>query len=91
MSKTSDIAETFAAVRARSRERRALNRAKSASLLRKAGVQIVERNGGAHLILEGRWDAWPGTGLWQDRVTKTRGRGVLELLRHINQHLKRDQ
>ena len=91
MSKTSDIAETFAAVRARSRERRALNRAKSTALLSRAGISFVSKNGGAHLIVEGRWDAWVGTGLWQDRITKTRGRGVRELLRHINQQLKRDQ
>ena len=80
---TSEIGETFKALRESSRSRRANNRSKSADMLRAAGVAFVERNGGAHLIVAGRWDAWPGTGLWIDRTTKERGRGVRELIRAV--------
>lgn len=80
---TSEIGETFTALRERSRARRANNRSKSADMLRAAGVAFVARNGGAHLIVAGRWDAWPGTGLWVDRTTKERGRGVRELIRAL--------
>jgi hypothetical protein len=83
---TSEMGEMFTAMRERSRARRANNRAKSAQMLRDAGVEFVEKNGGAHLIVAGCIDCWPGTGLWQDRNLKTRARGVRELLRHVRQH-----
>lgn len=87
-----NMGDVFRMLRQRSRDRRALNRGKSQRLLREASVPFVERNGGAHLIVASCVDFWPGTGLWQDRILKTRARGVRELLRHVAQHYpeKRD-
>ena len=67
-------------------EKRAANRESSASILARAGVAFKANNFGAHLIVvhaDRTVDFWPGTGLWIERGTKTRGRGVRRLLQHL--------
>jgi hypothetical protein len=54
----------------------------SLKLLRDRDIPFVVKNGGAHIIVNGRIDFWPGTGLWIERGGP-RGRGVKDLLRHI--------
>jgi len=64
-------------------EKRADNRAQSASILARAGVIFESRNDGAHLVvLAGAHvvDFWPGTGLWIVRGSQARKRGVRALL-----------
>ena len=68
-----------------SQQRRASNRANSAALLRANGVPFESKNGGAHLIVEGREcpiDFWPGTGKWHSRCGK-KGFGVRNLVAFI--------
>ena len=68
-----------------SQQRRSSNRANSAELLRANGVPFVSKNGGAHLIVEGREcpiDFWPGTGKWHSRCGK-KGFGVRNLVAFI--------
>lgn len=60
-------------------DRRARNRKNGASMLERAGVPFVSKNEGAHLIVRDRWDYWPGTGLWSDRRTQERRRGIHSL------------
>lgn len=67
------------------RVQRANNRAKSASLLKAAGIPFETRNEGAHLIIADTWDFWPGTGLWKHRHIGRQGRGVLPLLEAIKE------
>lgn len=67
-------------MQAESRARREVNRRTGIERLRSAGVAFQVKNGGAHLIVLDRWDYWPGTGLWIDRKTKARGRGIRPLL-----------
>lgn len=72
-----------------SKQRRASNRERSASLLDSEGVKYLTKNAGAHLIVEGRdetVDFWPGTGLFITRRTKKRGRGVRNLLKVLHVH-----
>jgi hypothetical protein len=71
------------AAREEARERRAANRERSTALLRAHDVGFQARNGGAHLIVRGRFDFWPGTGLWRDRESREMGRGVFALLRAL--------
>jgi len=72
-------------LREESKARRANNRDKGPEHLRAAGISFVSKNNGAHLIVAERWDFWPGTGLWKDRLTPTQGRGVRNLVRAIEQ------
>jgi hypothetical protein len=83
MSDDYDMAATFDAMHEASKAKRARNREASARLLREAGIGFEERNGGAHLIVAGRYDFWPGTGLWMARGEKTKRRGVKELIARI--------
>lgn len=76
-------AEEYAANREASKARRAANREASAAILRAHDVGFRESNGGAHLIVRGRFDFWPGTGKWRDRETRAEGRGVFPLLRAL--------
>ena len=78
-----DMGALFRDYKAMRQQKRADNREKSAQRLRDAGIPFVERNGGAHLIVAGRVDAWPGTGLWRDRETPEHGRGIRSLLEHM--------
>ena len=66
-------------------EKRADNRESSASYLRERGIPFVEKNYGAHLIVEGKdcfIDFWPGTGKWNSRCGK-KGFGVRNLVAFI--------
>lgn len=62
---------------------RAGNRDASAQMLKQAGIPFESQNGGAHLIVAGRYDFWPGTGLWQARGEATKQRGVRRLIARI--------
>ena len=67
-------------------QKRAKNREDSAQMLRDAGVQFLENNNGAHLIVtvgEHVFDFWPGTGLWKMRGSTQQHRGVRGLLKMI--------
>lgn len=70
-------------VSAATRRRRATNREKSVALLREAGIPFISKNHGAHLLVAGRWNFWPGTGLW--RCDGRTGRGVHPLLTAIKE------
>jgi hypothetical protein len=66
-------------------EKRSDNRENSAAYLRDRGIPFVEKNMGAHLIVEGREcfiDFWPGTGKWHSRCGK-KGFGVRNLVAFI--------
>lgn len=70
-----------------SKERRARNRESAQQVLMKAGIEFENKNEGAHLIVRHRKDVadlWPGTGLWQVRPRGKQGRGVFNLLKHLN-------
>lgn len=78
----SEIGDLYRELRSESKAKRARNRDLSLKLLRERGVTYTVKNGGAHIIVNGRIDFWPGTGLWIERGG-ARGRGVKDLLRHI--------
>lgn len=78
----SEVGDLYRELRAESQAKRARNRDLSLKLLRDRDVAFTVKNGGAHIIVNGRIDFWPGTGLWIERGG-TRGRGVKDLLRHI--------
>ena len=66
-------------------EKRADNRESSAEYLAQRGIPFVSKNGGAHLVVEGKdcfIDFWPGTGKWHSRCGK-KGFGVRNLVAFI--------
>lgn len=79
-----DMGDTFNAMKEASQEKRAMNRSYSPAMLRDFGIAFESKNGGAHLVVNGRIDFWPGTGLWIDRGTGAKRRGVRNLIAHIN-------
>lgn len=83
---TNDINEMFNALKKEQQEKRADNRENSAAYLSQRGIPFVSKNGGAHLIVEGREgfiDFWPGTGKWHSRCGK-KGFGVRNLVAFID-------
>jgi len=64
--------------------KRAANRDASTLMLKNAGIPFESKNDGAHLIVAGRYDFWPGTGLWQARGERTKQRGVHRLIARIS-------
>lgn len=82
----SEIVATWRALHVAHAAKRAANREASPEILARAGVAFESKNFGAHLIIEhgGRLvDFWPGTGLWIDRESRRRARGVKHLLKHL--------
>lgn len=71
------------AERQMSQDKRRRNREFSTNLLAQRGVPFVVKNEGAHLIVADRFDFWPGTGLFTDRVSGRSDRGVRKLLRQL--------
>lgn len=66
-------------------EKRADNRESSAEYLAQRGIPFVSKNGGAHLVVEGKdcfIDFWPGPGKWHSRCGK-KGFGVRNLVAFI--------
>lgn len=84
----SEMGELWNYARSMRQEKRAANRESSADLLRQAGIPFQPRNAGAHLIVMPKAgeliDFWPGTGLWQQRGTTRKNRGVRSLIKHCN-------
>lgn len=87
----SDMGEVFNSWKQHKQEKRANNREQSADYLQERGIPFVSKNGGAHLIVEGRTcfiDFWPGTGKWISR-DGTKGFGVRNLVEHIGQQMEK--
>lgn len=84
----SEIGEAFEGWREMKQQKRASNREHSTRLLTVAGINIEAiSNDGAHIIVNHRGhmvDFWPGTGLWIDRASKRKSRGVHNLIRHVS-------
>lgn len=83
---TSDMGLAFNALKKERQAKRAQNRESSPAVLRAAGVDFTEHNGGAHLVVSHGGvtaDFWPGTGLWKFRSTGIKGRGVRALVRAL--------
>lgn len=68
--------------------KRAGNRIASTELLRAEGFSFTLHNGGAHLIVEQYVDFWPGTGLFRNRHTGRKGRGVRNLVNYLKDNSK---
>lgn len=86
----SEMGELFQAWGKQKQEKRASNRATSATMLDKAGAIYEVKNGGAHLIVQADGyviDFWPGTGLWITRGFRLtlKGRGVRNLINHLQE------
>lgn len=84
------MGELFAGRKAASQAKRAGNREFSTNLLRDRGVEFTSHNDGAHLVVLGKWNFWPGTGKFAERRgTASRrpreGRGVHRLLTLIEE------
>lgn len=71
----------------RSQTKRASNRESSAKMLVEAGIPFESKNGGAHLIVAGKYDFYPGTGLWIARGDSYRHRGVRSLISCVSKRM----
>ena len=79
-----DMAEIFNAMKDGWKEKRASNTEKSTAILIQKDVIFESKNNGAHLIVKsinGFIDFYPSTGLFIDRQTKKKSRGVFRLLK----------
>ena len=85
MSKTEEMSdsEMWALRKKHSQEKRQSNRYSSAALIAAAGITFTSYNGGAHLVVDGNIDFWPGTGLWMVRKLSARFYGVRNLIQHV--------
>jgi hypothetical protein len=78
----SDMGELFCAARVASQEKRSANLESSVELLTNSGVSF-EKLSEHHYLVAGRYDFWPSTGLFIDRKTKSKSRGIFELLKIV--------
>lgn len=79
-----DMAEVFNDYAKLRQQKRRTNTEHSTNILKLEGIPFESRNGGAHLIVDGIVDFWPGTGLFIPRDSRWgRDRGVMRLLRFI--------
>lgn len=81
----SDMGDDFREMRQIQQIKRAYNRESSAKYLAARGIPFSVKNGGAHLIVDGKVgliDFWPGTGRWYARCGQ-KGFGVRGLCEFI--------
>lgn len=79
----SDMAVDFRLLKTHSQVKRQMNRENSTARLAAEGVPFVVKNNGAHLIVDGAWDFYPGTGKFKHRTLPIEGRGVRNFLNRI--------
>jgi hypothetical protein len=82
----SEQCEIFHALNEYRQQRRRDNTIASTKILNDRGITFISKNNGAHLIV-GRYNFWPSTGLFADRKTNQRGRGVFNLIKKIKQEV----
>ena len=80
MSELDDYTEAYDALRNERIEKRRRNTESSTRLLRDKGIEFQSHNDGVHLVA-GSFDFWPSTGLFINRDTGKRGRGVFNLIK----------
>lgn len=77
----SEMGEFWRDVNGYGKQKRHSNMKSSTDLLTNQNIPFVSHNNGIHLVVLDRWDFWPSTGLFIDRKTSKKGRGVKNLLR----------
>jgi hypothetical protein len=84
----SDLGETFKEYRKMRKEKKIKNIHTSLDILDRNEIdyKILSMNG-PHILVEG-FDYWASTGLFINRKTKKRGRGIFNLLKLINCKIK---
>jgi hypothetical protein len=79
-----DMGEAFRDYAQDRQQKRRENTKRSTDLLKHEGVSFDSRNGGAHLIVAGIVDFYPGTGLFIPRDRQYgKDRGVFRLLKFL--------
>lgn len=73
-----DTAEMFAP--AKPKARRKGPRDHAPHVLAAAGLPFVSKEGGSRLVIDDRFDYWPSSGLFFDRTTGARDRGITRLV-----------
>lgn len=84
----SDMGEMYREWNAHKKEKRASNTRHSTEVLKAYGINFESKNSGAHLIIPTGTsfiDYWPSTGLWVDRSSGKRRRGIVTLIKYMNE------
>jgi len=79
-----DMAKVFRDMTEYKKAKRKDNTEKSTTMLKVKGIQFVSKNNGAHLIV-GNYNFWPSTGLFENRLTKKKGRGIYNLIKKLKE------
>lgn len=85
-----DMGEFWNDVRSVYAAKRKQNTETSTDILLKNNIKFESKNNGVHLIVEDRFDFWPATGLFIERKTNRKCRGVFNLLKLLNQNKVRN-
>jgi hypothetical protein len=75
--------EDFKLLQELNRGRRRSNTESSTLILKENEICFTSKNNGVHLIVED-FDFYPSTGLFINRTTKERGRGIFNLLKLLS-------
>lgn len=80
----SEIGETFEALKQMQRTKKQMNKVQSLKMLDANSIDYVGLGSDSvHVRVEERFDFWPSTGLFIDKITSQRGRGVKNLIRVV--------
>ena len=79
-----DMGDTFRAMRECAQQRRDCNTASSTRILQENGIPYATFNNGVMLRI-GIYDFFPSTGLFINRATKKKARGVFNLIKKIRE------
>lgn len=81
-----DMGDDFKVLREFRKAKRQDNKASSTEILTEKGFKFERKNFGEHLILKNEtstFDFYPSTGLFIDRATKKKGRGIFNLIKKL--------
>lgn len=87
MTRPDDDEHGWKALRQARQEKRSSNQQQSTQLLRKNQIDFTAKNYGIHLIIHTTpvIDFYPSTGLWIERGTNIKRRGVRKLLNYLKE------
>lgn len=75
----SDLRDLFQANRQQKQVKRASNLARSLEALESSGINYRKLSDYHYLVAE-NYDYWPSTGLFINRLTRKRGRGIFKII-----------
>ena len=82
-----DMGDIFGAMKQHGQRKRRSNLENSTDILMENQIHFESKNNGIHLIVQNEFDFYPSTGLFKNRKTNKKGRGIFSLIKILKKNV----